>query len=102
METKVTGPSGRLVDLIPVDFEQTAEPWSTVELIDGTILKAKIVFAGVSRLDGEYDAVGNPVYAINQQMIVRVVKAGKGLRGDPTFGPTPKAVKTDSVGAGYI
>jgi len=98
----MVGPSGRLVDLVPTDFEQKGEPWVSVELEDGTLLKMKLVVTGVSRLEGERDSVGNPAYLVNREIIIRVVRAGKGLRGESTFGvPIKKTANTDDAATGY-
>ena|SRR5437867_8103296 len=99
---KISGPSGRLVELVPVDFE-ASEPWSEVKLADGSVLKAKIVFTGIARMDGERDSVGNPIYTIHQQVVFKLVTAGKGLRGDPTIGTgtAPPPGKADEGQAAY-
>lgn len=87
---KVQGPSGRLVELVPIDFEVAGEPWVKITLEDGSELKFKVVVSSVQRFDGEYDTVGNPIYAISTQNVTRIMKVGKGLRGEPTISPQAK------------
>lgn len=83
---KIPGPSGQLVDVVTLDFDAT-EPWATLTLSDGTTIKIRIVIKAVHRLDGEHDVLGNPVYFISSETLLRVVTAGKGLTGEPTIKP---------------
>jgi hypothetical protein len=41
------------------------------------------------RLEGEHDPVGNPLYNVSTQIVIRVVNAPKDLRGSPTGATTP-------------
>jgi hypothetical protein len=45
-----------------VEIEKSSEPWAEYQLSDGTIFKIKIVMSEIWRLDGEFDAAGNPTY----------------------------------------
>lgn len=96
---KVTGPSGRLVEAVNVDFDAAAEPWETFELADGTVIKVRFTPTSITRFDGEFDQAGNPAYFMNGSIQVRIVKAK--LRGQPTMTAPPQssASKNDpSVG----
>ncbi len=83
---KVVSPlSQREVEGTQVDFEGIAEPWATYKLSDGSALKVRTIVTAVLRLEGEYDAAGNPVYTVSSQTVVQV-NAPKNLRGIPTVG----------------
>ena len=87
---KVVSPiSHREVEAVNIDFEAKAEPWVTVELSDGTTLKIRTLVTGVMRMEGEHDGVGNPLYNVSTQIVIRVVNAPKELRGAPTGATTP-------------
>src|SRR2546430_16905337 len=78
----------RQVEAEQVDFEAKAEPWSSYELTDGTILKVRVILTGVLRIEGEYDQSGNPIYVGSSQNVVRA-NAPKKIPATPTFGPMP-------------
>ena len=79
--------SQREVEATNVDFDPKGEPWSTYDLSDGTVLKLRTTITGIQRLEGEYDAGGNPVYQVQSATMIRVVSADKKYRGTPTVGP---------------
>lgn len=56
--------------MTPVMIVRSEEAWTTVELADGMVIRAKIVIAGVARIEGETDPFGGPAYAINSQTII--------------------------------
>ncbi len=90
---KVVSPlSQREVEGTQVDFESVAEPWAAYKLSDGSTLKIRTIVTGVLRLEGDYDAAGNPVYTINSQNILQV-NAPKALRGTPTMPVPPTGPK---------
>src|SRR5256885_1263277 len=78
----------RQVEAEQVDFEAKAEPWSSYELTDGTILKVRVILTGVLRIEGEYDQSGNPIYVVSSQNVVQA-NAPKKIRGTPTVGSMP-------------
>lgn len=69
---KITGPDGREHDATIINFEPDRENFSTYLLEDGTTLKLKAVLTEVVRVDGEYMANGDPVYAVQAAQIVAV------------------------------
>ncbi len=95
---KVAGPSGRLVEVVPVDFEANGEPWTTYKLSDGSVLKMRVTLKSVARLEGEFGIDGNPAYALSTDVVSRVVSAK--IRGDPTIiqKQTAKPARDPSVG----
>lgn len=60
-KTKVNGPNGP-VDAMELEFKVKAEPWTTVELEDGTSLRVRLNINKVFRLE-QYDPMtGEPAY----------------------------------------
>jgi len=95
---KIVSPnSQREVEAVPVDFDAKMEPWSTISLEDGSVIKLRTVVTGVTRLEGEHDQQGHPVYMVNSNTIIRVVSAPKELRGPPSV-PTGRSSGTPSGG----
>jgi hypothetical protein len=72
-----------------VDFDVIGEDWNTYQLKDGTVLKVKLVLAGVVRLNNKYDPLGNPVYMIKSTNVVRVMDVPGELKRKPTPSRTP-------------
>ncbi len=70
---------GRQVEATPIEANQSSERWNEYFLEDGTILKMKLVLKKVFRVDGEFDAEGNPVYVM-QSTNVTSVSAPKNLK----------------------
>ncbi len=67
---------GREVAAVPVDVNQTSERWNEYFLEDGTVLKMKLVLKKVYRVDGEFDAEGNPVYVMQSTNVTTVSSPG--------------------------
>lgn len=57
-----------------LDFETEAEPWAIVHVADGTRLRVKIVITSVSRLEGQTDQEGHPLYRVTYETFVRVAE----------------------------
>jgi len=55
---------GREVDATEIEFQTRKEDWNEYQLMDGTVIKMKLVVSEIFRIDGMYDDVGNPVYQI--------------------------------------
>jgi len=63
-----------------VDFENEQEHWNVYKLSDGTTLKVKLVLVNVVRSRDQHDALGNPIYGITSQNIIKVMNAPEKLR----------------------
>ena len=63
---------GQEVDAETVEVAQAQERWNEYLLDDGTTLKVKIVLANIYRVEGQYDAEGNPVYITHSTQVVSV------------------------------
>src|SRR5438093_1353590 len=91
---KIVSPvTQRQVDAEQIDFEAKAEPWTTHELADGTILRVRVILTGVMRIEGEYDQSGNPIYVVSSQTVIQA-NSPKKLRGTPTVGAMPPPART--------
>ena len=72
-----------------VDFDVIGEDWNTYQLKDGTVLKVKMVLAGVIRLYNKFDPLGNPIYLIKSTNVVRVMDVPGELKRKPKPSTTP-------------
>jgi len=72
-----------------VDFDVIGEDWNTYQLKDGTILKVKMVLAGVIRLNNKFDPLENPIYLIKRTTVVRVMAVPGELKRKPKPSTTP-------------
>ena len=62
--------NGQQVDAETVEATQAGERWNEYLLDDGTILKVKVVVTNVYRVEGQYDAEGNPLYIIQSTNVL--------------------------------
>ena len=72
--------NGKMVDGMEVPIEESNEKWSEFKFEDGTIMRAKISLIQVVRVDGEYDPLGNPAYAINMTPTMAIIETPEHLR----------------------
>lgn len=68
--TKVQLPGGKVVDALEVAVEEATERWTDLKLADGTTIRIKTVVLAVVRLEGEFDAEGQPLYQIKANQIM--------------------------------
>jgi len=61
-----------------VEFEAEEFPWVTIRLKDGSVLRFKVVVTGVMRI-GNDPNTGIPIYTIQTQGVIQVVKVPKEL-----------------------
>ena len=64
--------NGQQVDAEHVETTQSHECWNEHLLDDGTVLKLKTVLTNVYRVEGQYDAEGNPVYIVQSTNVLSV------------------------------
>ena len=74
---------GRDVDGLEVRFRSNHEEWNDYTLEDGSNIRMKAVVSEIVRLDGEYDAEGNPVYLVKSTNVL-VIKAPDNLKRGAT------------------
>lgn len=70
---------GESVDGIEVRFKVVREDWNEYQLEDGTEIRMRLVISEVVMVVAQYDAEGNPVYAVKSQNLL-VVKAPDHLK----------------------
>ncbi len=63
---------GREVDATEVEFQTRKEDWNEYQLMDGSVIKMKMVVSDIFRLDGAYDNEGNPAYHIKSSNVATV------------------------------
>jgi len=69
-KTKVNTPMGP-VDATEIEFETTSEPWTTVTLEDGSVLKLRINVGKIFRLEQWDQMTGEPAYQVASRIDVR-------------------------------
>jgi len=62
--------NGQQVDAESVEATQSSERWNEYLLDDGAVLKLKVVLTNVYRIDGQYDAEGNPLYFVHSTNVL--------------------------------
>ena len=77
---KLTMPDGKVVQGVEVPVAESSEKWSEFTLEDGSVIRAKLSVLSFTRIDGEYDQDGNPVYVTKSSPIQVVVSAPDALR----------------------
>lgn len=65
-----------------IPFRGDVEHWNEYLLDDGTVVRMKVVAMEMVRVDGQYDAEGNPLYFINSTNVTHV-SAPNELKGGP-------------------
>ena len=60
----------RKVDALVVPIVETQEKYSEITLRDGTTVRTKMTPLEVCRVEGRWDAEGNPVYVVKSQNLV--------------------------------
>ena len=63
-----------------VDFENEKEHWNIYKLADGSTLKVKLVLVNIVRSQNQYDPLGNPIYGITSQNIIKVLNVPEKLK----------------------
>ena len=89
-KTKVNTPSGP-ADATELEFKVKSEPWTTLELEDGTTLHVKISIGKVFRLEQYDQMTGEPAYVFRSNNIVRSQVPAKLKK----FQSYPKATNED-------
>jgi hypothetical protein len=67
---KIPAADGSLLDAIEMPFQTGAEHWNEYLLHDGSVVRVKTVVTEVYRIEGKYDAEGNPQYVLKSTQIV--------------------------------
>ena len=79
---QLPGPDGEPIDAVEVGFRSSGEHFNDYLLDDGTVVRLKAVVTNVSRLEGLFDAEGQPIYAIKSTNVVSTSAPEDMRRGD--------------------
>jgi hypothetical protein len=77
---KVPLPTGQFADGAEVPVEETTERWTDVTLEDGTLLRVKTTVLSATRVAGQWDPEGNPLYFIKSAPVVMIVSSPDSLK----------------------
>lgn len=77
---QITGPDGKQYETSDVEVLESTERWSEYKLSDGSTVRVKQVLTQISRIEGERDPTGNPVYMIAAQPVVSVSVSDESLK----------------------
>lgn len=73
MERKKTVKIGdSTVEVTEVGFRSSGENWNEYLADDGTVIRIKLIVTEVLRVDGQYDAEGNPGYVVKSTNVTNV------------------------------
>ena len=61
---RVTLPDGQVIEGTIMPFQTGGEHWNEYLVDDGTVVRVKLIVKEIVRLDGEYDARGDPIYTV--------------------------------------
>ena len=73
-------PSGTPVEATVIDIVESTERFSEIRLVDGTVLKTKLIAVEVVRFNDRWDQEGNPVYQVKSQNLVTTSKVPEQLK----------------------
>ena len=65
---------GRQVDAKSIDFLTRKEDFNEYQLVDGKVLRIKLVVTRILLVEGEKDPEGNPIYVIQSTNVVAPVE----------------------------
>lgn len=75
-----------------LEIIETEEPWGRCKLSDGTVVKFRKTLTHATRLEGQYEADGSPIYAFVFIEAVSVLPNPDLVQKLPTKGFTPRVV----------
>ncbi len=62
-------------EVVSVEVTSAKEFWNEYIFEDGTIFKAKTILSEVWRVEGEWDAEGNPIYIAKANLLPNAIPA---------------------------
>lgn len=63
---------GEEVDATEVDFQTRKEDWNEYQLMDGSVIKMKVVIGEIFKVEDKYDDAGNPAYVVRSKNVLMV------------------------------
>lgn len=79
-KVRVPLPNGQMVDGLDVPVFDSDEKWANITLEDGTVFRLKTIVSSAVRIEGQWDAEGNPLYFIKSSPAVAIVSVPDELR----------------------
>lgn len=73
-------PGGPSLDAVEISVDDSSEKWSEYKLSDGSRIRVKQVLMEVSRVDGQFDQEGNPLYVIKAQPVMAILEVPDKLK----------------------
>jgi hypothetical protein len=70
----------RTLDAIEMPVSGATEHWNEYLLHDGSVIKLKTVVTEILKVDGEFDAEGNPQYLLKSTQIVALSPSDRARR----------------------
>jgi hypothetical protein len=71
---------GPIVDASDVPIQESTERWTDIHLEDGTHLRLKVNALSAVRIDGQWDAEGNPIYLLKSNQMMVLASTPEALR----------------------
>lgn len=71
---------GQPVDGYEVSVDESTEKWSEYKLSDGTVIRGKMTIIGATRIEGQFDPQGNPMYQMNMTPTLAIVSSPDNLK----------------------
>jgi hypothetical protein len=65
-------PDGKEIDIIEMSFQTGAEHWNEYVVNDGSVIRLKTVVTDILKVEGQYDANGNPAYFVKSSQVISV------------------------------
>jgi hypothetical protein len=85
-KVRVAVPGLGPVDAYEVGVMESTERWTELKLEDGSVLRVKPLVSGAIRIEGKFDAEGNPVYSLKATQITTIVSVPEHLKEKPLPG----------------
>lgn len=80
-------PDGNAIDVELVDIASREDPPTFIDLKDGSRIRLRIDVLEVGRIQGIWDAEGNPVYHVRSVNTMAILNAPDHLKGKPSVVP---------------
>jgi hypothetical protein len=71
---------GQMADGYEVSVDESTEKWSEYTLSDGTVIRGKMTLIGATRIEGQFDPQGNPMYQMNMAPTVIIISSRDDLK----------------------
>jgi hypothetical protein len=83
MQDKRKIPLGdEMVDAVSVPYRSSVENWNEYFLDDGSVIRMKTVATEIFRVEGKFDAGGDPVYIVRSTNVMNVQATEKLRKGE--------------------